>query len=166
MSFLELFSTNVLFLLFLLCICIRHNLLSNLNTNIIYHMKWASNFILQHTSTFRHLKFDLAEEIDQEIINIRRYEPKSGSEGSVESCAVCLSEIEEGNEIREIRCGHLFHKDCLDKWIKAGSRRNLTCPLCRCSLGPRRIAPEQGEELLFFKFSSFSSSERTRWGIR
>ncbi|KAM7484493.1 hypothetical protein LguiA_000502 [Lonicera macranthoides] len=47
-------------------------------------------------------RFDLAEEIDQEIISIRRYEPKSGSEGSVE-CAVCLSGIEEGNEIREIR---------------------------------------------------------------
>ncbi|KAM7487567.1 hypothetical protein LguiB_025051 [Lonicera macranthoides] len=162
MSFLEKFSINVLFLLFVFCICIRHNLLSNLNTNIIYHMKWASNFILQHTS-FRHLKFDLAEEIDQEIISIRRYEPKSGSEGSVE-CAVCLSGIEEGNEIREIRCDHLFHKDCLDKWVKGS--RNLTCPLCRCSLGPRRIASEQGEELLFFKFSSFSSSERIRWGLR
>ncbi|KAJ8765710.1 hypothetical protein K2173_014832 [Erythroxylum novogranatense] len=43
-------------------------------------------------------------------------------------CAVCLSEFHEGESVRGLRCGHVFHKDCLDKWLQQGF---ATCPLCR-----------------------------------
>ncbi|KAE9990330.1 hypothetical protein EG327_001564 [Venturia inaequalis] len=46
-----------------------------------------------------------------------------------ERCLVCLSDFEEKEEARKlIRCGHLFHKDCIDQWLTEG--RN-SCPLCR-----------------------------------
>ncbi|KAK4801701.1 hypothetical protein SAY86_022188 [Trapa natans] len=43
-------------------------------------------------------------------------------------CAVCLSELEEGEKARLLpKCGHSFHIDCIDMWFHSHS----TCPLCR-----------------------------------
>ena len=49
-------------------------------------------------------------------------------DGSAERCLVCLSDFEEGEECRLLGCRHVFHKDCVDQWIKVG--RNA-CPACR-----------------------------------
>ncbi|KAJ0031037.1 hypothetical protein Pint_13618 [Pistacia integerrima] len=50
-----------------------------------------------------------------------------------ETCAVCLSHIEEDDLVRELRnCCHYFHKDCIDKWVDYD--RQKTCPLCRAPL--------------------------------
>lgn len=52
-------------------------------------------------------------------------------------CAVCLSSFEEKEQIRELcNCHHIFHRNCLDKWL---DHRQTTCPLCRSSLMPERI---------------------------
>lgn len=45
-----------------------------------------------------------------------------------QNCCFCLCDVKEGDEFRELRCNHVFHKDCLDKWVIYG-REN--CPLCR-----------------------------------
>lgn len=42
-------------------------------------------------------------------------------------CSVCLCEFEEGDEVRLLRCGHLYHRPCIDHWL-AYDRR---CPICR-----------------------------------
>ncbi|PWZ40323.1 E3 ubiquitin-protein ligase arkadia-A [Zea mays] len=52
-----------------------------------------------------------------------------GEEEEEERCVFCLSSIEEGSEVRELRCRHLFHRACLDRWVRA--RPAATCPLCR-----------------------------------
>ncbi|EOA31606.1 hypothetical protein CARUB_v10014802mg [Capsella rubella] len=46
-------------------------------------------------------------------------------------CSVCLSKFEGDSEINKLKCGHLFHKTCLEKWIDYW---NITCPLCRTPL--------------------------------
>ncbi|KAG2639194.1 hypothetical protein PVAP13_2NG616400 [Panicum virgatum] len=56
-------------------------------------------------------------------------------------CVFCLSGIEEGSEVRELECRHLFHRGCLDRWLLA-ARPLATCPLCRCRLVP---SPEYEE---------------------
>lgn len=113
----------------------------------------------------------------------RRYryegsESEEEEEGSgVVECAVCLSDIKEGDEIRELQCDHLFHRVCLDKWAIEYS--HLTCPLCRTSLSTTNINTtsrsvagssnsELGAQLLFFNFcnSSRNSTQRTSWGLR
>lgn len=44
-------------------------------------------------------------------------------------CLVCLCEYQTDDEARKlIKCGHLFHKECIDQWLTTG--RN-SCPLCR-----------------------------------
>ncbi|KAK1663111.1 hypothetical protein QYE76_051270 [Lolium multiflorum] len=46
-------------------------------------------------------------------------------------CAVCLSELADGDKVRELpNCGHAFHVECVDAWLRAKS----TCPLCRADV--------------------------------
>ncbi|GAA0155010.1 hypothetical protein LIER_12837 [Lithospermum erythrorhizon] len=55
-----------------------------------------------------------------------------------QECSVCLTEFKPDSEINCLPCGHVFHKLCLEKWLKYW---NVTCPLCRnCML------PHEGEE--------------------
>ncbi|KAJ7523994.1 hypothetical protein O6H91_18G072100 [Diphasiastrum complanatum] len=52
-------------------------------------------------------------------------------------CAVCLSEFQEGEKARWLpKCGHVFHLECIDRWLFSQS----TCPLCRVSLIPESHA--------------------------
>ncbi|KAL6144063.1 hypothetical protein ACLB2K_054758 [Fragaria x ananassa] len=46
-------------------------------------------------------------------------------------CSVCLSEFQPESEINHLTCGHVFHQDCLEKWLNYW---NITCPLCRTPL--------------------------------
>ncbi|ODQ51596.1 hypothetical protein SAICODRAFT_31231 [Saitoella complicata NRRL Y-17804] len=44
-------------------------------------------------------------------------------------CLVCLSDFAPNEVCRKLtKCGHLFHKECIDQWLTTG--RN-SCPLCR-----------------------------------
>ena len=44
------------------------------------------------------------------------------------ACAICLNEVRETRHNKHIRCGHLFHSHCLEKWKDKGKQ---TCPVCR-----------------------------------
>lgn len=46
-----------------------------------------------------------------------------------ESCAVCLYEFSDSEEIRRLtNCRHIFHRECVDRWM---DHEHKTCPLCR-----------------------------------
>ncbi|MCD9638219.1 hypothetical protein HAX54_022047 [Datura stramonium] len=79
-------------------------------------------------------------------------------------CAVCLCKVEEGLEVKELTCHHIFHKVCLDRWVGFG---HVTCPLCRGSL-KKSLATELGKHVLVFKFDDLSSSrdKRDSWWLR
>ena len=97
------------------------------------------------------------------MYSICNYEPISDLEEDVE-CSVCLCKIEEGDEIRVLRCDHMFHRYCLDRWV---GFKNNTCPLCRESLRPERAITELGAEVLSFNFCSiYSDREHDDWWLR
>lgn len=48
-------------------------------------------------------------------------------------CSVCLTQFELESEVNSLSCGHVFHKECLEKWL---AYWNITCPLCRTPLLP------------------------------
>eukprot|EP01018_Ginkgo_biloba_P020150 Gb_28980 [translate_table: standard] len=63
------------------------------------------------------------------------YAAKCGGVEEDIMCAVCLSEFERQEKIRLLsNCSHIFHKDCLDKWVS--DRHQNSCPLCRSLLLP------------------------------
>jgi hypothetical protein len=50
-----------------------------------------------------------------------------------DTCPICLNEYEEGVKIRLLPCEHIYHMDCIDKWLL---RNNRFCPVCK-----RRVLP-------------------------
>lgn len=49
------------------------------------------------------------------------------SANEVVECSVCLDEVEEGNMVLRLVCGHVFHAECIRKWLLRAAR----CPSCR-----------------------------------
>ncbi|KAF7131772.1 hypothetical protein RHSIM_Rhsim09G0115700 [Rhododendron simsii] len=171
---------GLFFLLLVLYICIHRRLLPKF-TRIL-----SNNFALTVPNTnsgarnflFRIPKFlnlyshdDVQENREKLGIGlIKRYEHKHGCEKEMANneCAICLGEIEEGDEIRELRCDHVFHMVCLDRWVVG--YRHETCPMCRGRLAPPRkwatgLIGE--EEVLVFNLFPCRTNRRrsTRWLI-
>lgn len=57
-------------------------------------------------------------------------------------CCICLAKYENNDELRELPCSHLFHKDCVDKWLKI----NALCPLCKSEVGEDLTGLGSGED--------------------
>ncbi|PAN32917.2 hypothetical protein PAHAL_5G519600 [Panicum hallii] len=56
----------------------------------------------------------------------------TSADGATE-CAVCLSELADGEKVRALpSCGHVFHVECVDAWL----RSRTTCPVCRAEVRP------------------------------
>lgn len=50
------------------------------------------------------------------------------TENTSEKCLVCLEPWQPEDECRLLRCRHVFHSHCVDKWLSESSN---SCPLCR-----------------------------------
>lgn len=57
----------------------------------------------------------------QKPVKLERLELESDA-----SCSICLCDYEHNDILRQLSCGHHFHKKCLDEWL----RLNAKCPLC------------------------------------
>jgi hypothetical protein len=47
------------------------------------------------------------------------------------TCAICLEDLEDDDEVRGLMCGHVYHKDCIDPWL---TKRKGCCPICKKDL--------------------------------
>ena len=47
------------------------------------------------------------------------------------TCSICLCDVEDGEVVGELGCGHVIHKDCLKRWLQ----RNNRCPICQQTTG-------------------------------
>ncbi|XP_045080887.1 E3 ubiquitin-protein ligase RNF165-like isoform X2 [Coregonus clupeaformis] len=73
--------------------------------------------------TFPH-KYKKRKPLDKKI-------GEEGEETDVdEKCTICLSMLEEAEDVRRLPCMHLFHQGCVDQWL-ATSRK---CPICRVDI--------------------------------
>ena len=46
------------------------------------------------------------------------------------TCSICLMDINDGQKTILLPCGHMFHDECVTKWLNIHN----TCPLCRFEL--------------------------------
>ncbi|KAH8906503.1 hypothetical protein BR93DRAFT_880812, partial [Coniochaeta sp. PMI_546] len=42
---------------------------------------------------------------------------------------VCLDLVADQEQVRRLKCSHVFHTRCIDSWFQ---RRHFDCPLCKC----------------------------------
>jgi hypothetical protein len=55
-----------------------------------------------------------------------------GATDAGETCCVCLQDLEDGDRIHELSCGHRFHRASRKcPGVKPWLRKRGTCPLCR-----------------------------------
>lgn len=59
------------------------------------------------------------------------------AEGGLD-CAICLAELEVGEEAKQMPCKHHYHAGCIDKWLGIQG----SCPVCRY-----RMPVEQDEKI-------------------
>ncbi|KAK5145473.1 hypothetical protein LTR04_001288 [Oleoguttula sp. CCFEE 6159] len=69
------------------------------------------------------------EDVDEKLIAVAVDGNERIDIASGQRCLVCLCDFEKEEEARRlVKCGHLFHRECIDQWLTTG--RN-SCPLCR-----------------------------------
>lgn len=74
----------------------------------------------------------LSATLIRDLLPVVKFEQVCGE--SPQSCAVCLYQVEQGEEIRWLsNCKHIFHMGCLDRWM---DHDHKTCPLCRTNFVP------------------------------
>ena len=53
-------------------------------------------------------------------------------------CSICVDELEEGEAVNILCCGHIYHPACIHSWLTTGKN---TCPMC----GTKQCAAHQGD---------------------
>ncbi len=55
---------------------------------------------------------------------------KAGDWHCDKMCMICLELYKIGEELRLLPCAHLYHKDCVDNWLKLSGK----CPDCKINV--------------------------------
>jgi hypothetical protein len=94
----------------------------------------------------------VAETLERERVMALRALPTyvwAGGSDSGETCVLCIEPFHNGASLRKLPCNHLYHKECIDKWlifsmVSVHSARVLTLPLEHGSMG----VPQVGATLI------------------
>jgi len=57
-----------------------------------------------------------------------------GEEGQERECVVCQEGFGDGRVLKRMPCGHVFHGECLETWLR---RHANNCPVCRREIKSR-----------------------------
>eukprot|EP00667_Euglena_gracilis_P019351 EG_transcript_20714 len=70
----------------------------------------------------------LRSQLDR-LTSLRRI-TESDLKTNIGQCTICLSEYQKGEEARTLPCWHLYHRECIDRWLK----EHRTCPICKADV--------------------------------
>ncbi|KAH7169447.1 hypothetical protein DER46DRAFT_600290 [Fusarium sp. MPI-SDFR-AT-0072] len=59
---------------------------------------------------------------------------------SFEVCAICIEVLRDQEDVRRLKCKHVFHTGCIDSWFQ---RHHVDCPLCKSIFIPERRSNRQ-----------------------
>lgn len=79
-----------------------------------------------------HMIVHICVEPDKHKIDFAFEKVKVEDLKEIEKCVICLEEFLSGSEVSRMPCSHVYHEDCIYRWLeKSGS-----CPLCRYHMNP------------------------------
>ncbi|MBA0776367.1 hypothetical protein Gotri_011370 [Gossypium trilobum] len=121
--------------------------------SVVRPLKWALYFLLHYSLFPYHMPTYIVGE---------GFNKLGDSDNAVSECAICLCNIDDDDEIRELRCDHFFHKVCLDRW---NGYRGSTCPICRRPLLRPLKLGAPAVEVILLNYCSFDDSNHreTLW---
>lgn len=82
------------------------------------------------------------EEEEDEDDPIRTAAPPEMLSAPGDSCAICIDNLDDEDDVRGLTCGHAFHAACVDPWLTG---RRACCPLCKADYYVPKPRPE-GED--------------------
>jgi hypothetical protein len=57
-------------------------------------------------------------------------------DNDVDTCAICIEDFENGDQLRLLPCKHWYHVECIDPWL---TTKSSSCPLCKTDCRPNQI---------------------------
>ena len=90
---------------------------------VVFIHLWCKNFIFKIC-----LESKLETTTKPDTIIMEIYEDTNFKEFYSETCCICLEQ--QNLDTVLIKCGHFFHKKCINKWIE----QKRTCPNCNLNL--------------------------------
>lgn len=87
--------------------------------------------LLLIVSLNRNVCFRRQEPVQRLLYQYTNPENVSDAIDKLDLCSICLSPIQYRNKI-QIKCNHLFHTECIDKWTDKNIKDNKlpSCPNC------------------------------------
>ncbi|KAK1752289.1 hypothetical protein QBC47DRAFT_69295 [Echria macrotheca] len=72
--------------------------------------------------------------------------------GQSVECVICLETFKEDSMVRCLQCHHIFHAECINKWLL---KHHTTCPLCMaCYIPPSALPKRPPRALAYPEFAS------------
>ncbi|RFU24902.1 hypothetical protein B7463_g11432, partial [Scytalidium lignicola] len=68
----------------------------------------------------------------------------STQSNSAEVCVICLEVLVDQDDVRQLKCKHVFHSTCIDSWFQ---KYRVDCPLCKSIFIPNRQGDPIPEEV-------------------
>ena len=63
-----------------------------------------------------------------------------------ETCAICLDDINDKDEIYTLSCDHTYHHSCFMSYVFQKGHSFVTCPLCRSMNTRKPVKPELSDK--------------------
>jgi hypothetical protein len=89
-------------------------------------------------------KVTTKDEDEEEDDHIQTAVPAAQLPEAGDSCAICIDNLDDDDDIRGLQCGHAFHASCVDPWLTS---RRACCPLCKTDYYVPKPRPEGPEGL-------------------
>lgn len=69
----------------------------------------------------------------KDFINLLKLEPYYKQTKSNDNCSICYDKIQHTEYSRMLKCNHVYHKKCIDKWLYISYKNgnSINCPICR-----------------------------------
>jgi hypothetical protein len=100
----------------------------------------------------RSITFSASHGVESSITNLTNSFVGTQGKTHTMTCAVCLDDYKDGDQLLELVCGHLYHDACIREWLG----KHKQCPCCRhdvrAEAGQSEVAPETNSVELISRY--------------